>query len=50
MTATASNDWVSIYIKDDGTIITEDGKASDDRMTWREATKEEMEVFRSKDK
>lgn len=43
-------DWIKMYIKEDGTIITEDGKASDDGMTWREATKEEMKCFRSKDK
>jgi hypothetical protein len=39
-------DWIRTYITDDGVIITELGKATEDAgMTWRKATDEEMKRF-----
>lgn len=39
-------DWIKIHAQDDGIIITEEGKATEDAgKTWRNATEEEMKCF-----
>jgi len=38
--------WISVKIKENGTIITSDGRATDDAgKTFRAATEEEMKWF-----
>jgi len=45
---TKTDDWISIKIKENGTIITSDGRATDDSgKTFRTATEEEMMEYRT---
>jgi hypothetical protein len=47
METSKPEDWISVYVEDDGTMIFGDGRATEDAgETFRKATEKEMERFK----